>query len=181
MITMDKTYCIFGDSVTQAADVKAGWVDLLRQYLESKYSDDFIDVFNLGIGGNTTGDILKRFKNEALARKPSLIIFAAGINDTKDNNSIEYRTNLEKLVKLAKEFTLKIFFVGLVLGNWTGNDPFSQKKTTLYNRIIKEIAKLRECKFIELQNVLVPEDFQDGLHPNEQGHRKMFEVIKKYF
>lgn len=24
-------------------------------------------------------------------------------------------------------------------------------------------------------------DFQDGLHPNEQGHRKIFEVIKNYF
>ena len=46
---MDRTYCIFGDSVTQAAYVKTGWVDLLKQCLESKYSDDFINVFNLSI------------------------------------------------------------------------------------------------------------------------------------
>ena len=43
---MDKTYLIFGDSVTQAAYVKVGWVDLLSRYLEGKYPNDFVNVFN---------------------------------------------------------------------------------------------------------------------------------------
>lgn len=178
---MDRTYCIFGDSVAQASYVKTGWVELLRQYLEDKYKDGFINVFNLGIGGNTTEDILKRFKTEALSRNLSSIIFAVGINDTKYNDSEQFRSNLEKLVGLAKEFTPKITFVGLVLGNWTGDEPFSQKRTTNYNQIIKEVAESKECAFIQLQDKLNTKDFQDGLHPNEQGHRKMFEVIKKYF
>lgn len=46
----DRTYCIFGDSVTQAAYIETPWVDLLREYLEKKYSNDFINVFNLGVG-----------------------------------------------------------------------------------------------------------------------------------
>lgn len=178
---MDKTFCIFGDSVTQAAYVKVGWVDLLRQYLEEKYCNDFVNVFNLGIGGNTTGDILKRFSSEAQSRYPTSIIFAIGINDTKLNNPKEFRANLEKLIELAKKFTSEITFVGLVLGDWKGEELFSQEKTKNYNNILKEVAETRECKFIQLENILDSKDFMDGFHPNEQGHRKMFEVVKKYF
>lgn len=178
---MDKIFCIFGDSVSQAAYVRVGWVDLLRQYLEDKYSDDNVSVFNLGIGGNTAKDILKRFNGEALSRNPTSVIFAVGINDTKSTNPKEFKTNLEKLVRLAKEFSPEITFVGLVLGNWAGNEPFSQEKTTEYNKILKQIADLNGCSFIGLQEKLKPENFMDGLHPNEQGHRRMFEIIKKYY
>lgn len=178
---MDKTYCIFGDSVTQAAYIKVGWVDQLRHYLEDKYCDDFINVFNLGIAGNTTGDILKRFKGEALSRKPTSIIFAVGINDTKYSSPIKFKANLGKLVKLAKRFSSNITFVGLVLGDWTGDEPFSQEKTRDYNQIINGVVELKKCKFIRLQDKLDSKDFMDGLHPNDQGHKKMFEVIKKYF
>jgi lysophospholipase L1-like esterase len=177
---MDKSYCIFGDSVIQAAYVKVSWVTLLKQYLEDKYKDGFINVFNLGIGGNTTGDLLKRFNSEALSRSPTTIIFAVGIDDTKYYNPIQFKSNLEKLIKLAKGFTPEIIFVGLVLGDWTGDEPFSRERTTNYNQIIKEVAESKECKFIQLQDKLNSRDFRDGLHPNDQGHRKMFEVIKKY-
>jgi len=177
---MDKNYCIFGDSITEASYVKIGWVDLLRQYLEDKYKDD-INVFNLGVSGNTTGDILKRFSSEAASRNPTEIIFEVGINDTKDNDLKQFRTNLEELIKLAKESTSEVTFVGLFLGNWTGDDPFSEVRTESHNKILKEVAELKGCRFIDLQGKLAPEDFQDGLHPNDQGHRKMFEVIKGYF
>ena len=178
---MDKTYCIFGDSVTQAAYVKTGWVDLFRQYLEEKYKNDFINVFGLGVGGNTTEYILKRFESEASARNPGVILFAVGINDTKFYNPTEFSTNLEKLIDLAKKFTLDITFVGLVLGGWKGKELFSQEKTANFNRIIKDVSESCGCKFIQLQEILKPEDFMDGLHPNEKGHQKMFETIKKYY
>jgi len=178
---MDKTYCIFGDSVTQAGYVKVGWVDLLRQYLEEKYKDDFINVFNLGINGNTSSNVLKRFENEALVRNPSSILFAVGINDTKDYNPKQFKANIEKLIGIANKFSQDITFVGLVLGDWQGEDPFNRDRTTKYNELIKEVTKQKECKFIPLQDILYPEDFMDGLHPNDQGHKKMFEVIKGYF
>ena len=178
---MDKTFCIFGDSVTQSAYVKIGWVDLLRQHLETKYPDDFISVFNLGVGGNTTGDVINRFNNEALSRNPTSLIFAVGINDTKANNPPGFTANIEKLIKLTKEYPQDITFVGLVLGDWAGNEPFSQERITIFNHILKTTTGLHGCKFIDLQGKLTPIDFQDGLHPNQDGHRKMFEVIKSYF
>lgn len=187
---MDKTFCIFGDSVVQAAYAKRGWVDMLREYLEKKYPNDFVNVFNLGVGGNTTDDMLKRFASEAAARIPTSIIFSVGVNDsgyyqTPDRPVVEpaqFRANLEKLIGAAQKVSADIIFVGLVLGK-VGPDEktFTRQRTKDYDQIIKEVAEKHACRFIDLLDELAPEDFQDGLHPNDLGHRKMFAVIKKYF
>lgn len=197
---MDKTYCIFGDSVTQAAYVGNGWVNLLRIHLEDKFPDDFVNVFNLGVGGNTTDDILARFENESSARIPTSLIFAVGVNDSAYIQNISrpivgekmFKSNLERLCDLATKFSTDITFVGLVLGDDSILKPFpggmededwsyDRKRTENYNNILKTVAESRNCKFIQLLDKLNPEDFEDRPHPNEQGHRKMFEVIKEYF
>jgi len=176
-ISMDKSYCIFGDSVTQAAYVKEAWVDLLRAYLEDKFPNDFVNVFNLGVGGNTTNDILKRFNEESLVRVPTSIIFAVGINDSSYIEKNLFKSNLEKLCDLAIKFSTDITFVGPVLSV----DSRDRKRVEDYNNVLETVVLSRNFKFIQLLDKLAPQDFIDGLHPNEQGHGKMFEIIKKYF
>lgn len=195
---MDKTYCIFGDSVVQAAYVKTNWIDLLRMYLESHYPTDFINVFNLGVGGNTSADILQRFEKEAGARQPTTILFAYGVNDsgyflTPDKPIVSEDTfvrSTEELIFKAKKLTQDVRFIGLVLGDDSLLKPFPEsskgksyetKRTIHYNAMLKEIAGKHECIFIELFDALTPEDFLDGLHPNDHGHAKIFEEIKKFF
>ncbi|MBP9670259.1 SGNH/GDSL hydrolase family protein [Candidatus Woesebacteria bacterium] len=195
---MDKTYCIFGDSVTQAAYVKESWVDQLKPILETKYSDSSVNTFNLGIGGNTTIDIVNRFDNESSARLPTDIIFAVGVNDSSyliaDNSPItteeQFKTNLLSLIEKASKFTENITFIGTVLGDDSILKPYpgsskgksySAQRTQKYDNILKELAEKNGCRFIYLMDKLEHLDFQDGLHPNDQGHRKMFEVIKEYF
>lgn len=175
---MDKTFCIFGDSIVQGAYVKTPWPDLLKQYLENKYPDNFINVYNLGVGGNTVSDLLRRFENETIARQPNCVIVAIGINDTKFVGPGEFKSALQKLIDQAKAIAANITLVGLVLGNWQGEEPFTQEKTSEFNNVIKESAFSNSCQFINLHGVLTDADFTDGLHPNDQGHRKIFEVIK---
>ncbi len=195
---MDRTYCIFGDSVTQASYVKDSWADLLKPLLETKHSDSSVNVFNLGIGGNTTTDIVNRFNNEASARLPTDIIFALGVNDSAyligDGSAItdeeQFKANLLSLIERAHKFTQNITFVGAVLGDDSILKPFpgsskgksySAQRTQKYDNMLKELAENNNCKFIYVLDKLNKEDFQDGLHPNEQGHQKMFRVIKEYF
>jgi len=195
---MDKTFCIFGDSVTQAAYVNTGWVDLFRTYLEQKYCDEFINVFNLGIGGNTSDDILKRFRTESEAREPTDIIFAFGVNDSgyfkSPNKPIvseqRFTENVITLISQAKEFSNNITFIGLILGNESLLKPFpgsAQGKSYDLTRVINFNDKLNDqaavsnCQLIQLLDKLNPTDFSDGLHPNDQGHLKMFNEIKKWF
>lgn len=196
---MDKTFCVFGDSVAQAAYVKIGWVELLRAYVEEK-EDDLVNFFNLGVGGNNTKKLLERFESESMARGPTSIIFAIGVGDsgyygTMSSPDVEesvFESNLKKLIDLARKFSQDITFVGLVLGDDSILKPlpgarpgeeksFDMKRVITYNQILEKVAGLNKCKFIRLLDKLGPEDFQDGIHPNDEGHRKMFEVIKEYF
>lgn len=195
---MEKNYCIFGDSVTQAPYVKIGWVGLFRQFLEEKNQKDSVNIFNLGVSGNTSEDILKRFDAEASVREPTDIIFAVGINDSgyfriPSKPVVEeskFVLNLEELIAKARKFSQDITFIGLVLGDDSILKPFPESSTghsytreraKAYDRIIKEMSEKKGCRFVYIMDKLDSADFQDGLHPNEQGHRKMFEVIKKYF
>ncbi len=82
--------CVFGDSIVWGAydPENGGWATLLRNYFESADSPPYfreagdVEVYNCGVSGDKTEDLLKRFEVEAQAREPNLIIFAIGINDS---------------------------------------------------------------------------------------------------
>jgi lysophospholipase L1-like esterase len=60
-------------------------------------------------------------------------------------------------------------------------DRFWDKKTaTMYNETTKIFCQKNNIPFIDLTNVLSPEDIEDGLHPNAQGHEKIFQVVKNF-
>src|SRR3989304_10554411 len=162
---MDKTICIFGDSVVHASFMKVGWVDLFRQYLEKKYPNDSIEIYNLGISGNTSEDILKRFEAEILARDTTSIIIAVGVNDSgyiqDPSNPIvrkeQFALNLKKLVDTAFKYTQDITFIGLVLGDDSILQPFPGSSSgkayrkdlvETYDEIIKKVAEKNSCKYI---------------------------------
>lgn len=189
--------CIFGDSVTYAGYIKDSWANQLRWYLESK-SDAEYHLFNLGINANTSTDVLKRFDVEAAARNPNVIVFAAGVNDsaylldTKEPiTDIEvFKNNLRILIEKAQEYTKNIIFIGLALGDDSLLKPYPESsrgksydisRVKQFDQAIREIAKERSCAYIEIFNNLGFTDFSDGLHPNESGHKKMYEVIKEHF
>jgi len=187
--------CIFGDSITWGASdfEKSGWVERLKSHCLEKYDD--VNIYNLGIPGNTTNDLLKRFKSEAIIREPDLIIFAIGINDSgyeEEKNKISinlkfFRKNIIKLVKIAKKITNKIIFIGLTRVDESKTKPIECECNVYYeNEIIekfdttlKEISKENNFDYIEMKNILSNEDLDDGLHPNSNGHEKIFQEVLK--
>jgi lysophospholipase L1-like esterase len=186
--------CIFGDSIAWGAHdpERGGWVNHLRNYIEASGLD--FKVYNLGVSANTTNDILKRFEAEAKARQAFLIVFAIGINDTlllKSNNQTlvseaEFRNNLTRLFELALKITNKIIFIGLTPVDESKTTPVSWDKDKYYtnggierfNNIIKNFCTSNKLKFIEILDLLKPEDLTDGLHPNTDGHKKIFTKIQ---
>jgi len=189
------TICVFGDSVTHAAYIKSSWANLLRWHWEETVQDN-VEFYNLGVDGDTSENILSRFETETQARLPTKIIFAVGVNDSGydyttnqpfvDEDS--FRSNIQKLVDISKKYTTDIIFVGLVLGDdrllkpFPGSFPlvysYDVKRVKKYDGIIKTVAEKNSCNYIYPFDKLDFGDFMDGLHPNESGHRKMFEVIK---
>lgn len=194
---MEQTICIFGDSITYGSvdPENGGWVTQLRHYFETNNYD--ISVYNQGIFDDNTDNLLIRFKVECVARKPQIIIFAIGINDsqyikTKNNPCIsqeKFQNNLVELINQAKKFSNNIVFIGLTKVEekklmpipWTTEEKFyDNDNITRYNSIIEKVSIEYNLLFLNLLDLLEIIDLDDGLHPNSKGHRKMFLKIKEF-
>lgn len=191
--------CISGDSIAYGAwDVSGGWVDRLRGFLHGRtLASSFTDyyfVYHLGIPGNTIHDVLARFVPEIAAREPHVIICAVGMNDSRYRDGGRtphvaedvFRANMRALIAEAKTRASKVFFVGLTPVDETKTMPFEEgvyfenKNILRYNAILKEMVTEAGLEFIEVYNKLdAKADTADGLHPNAQGHEKLFNAIRE--
>ncbi len=168
----------------------------MKKYFESKGGHHYL--YNLGICGNTTDDILKRFDVEAKARVTfkreldgNVILFSVGINDSKilveeKTYRMEINTfskNIQTLIDKAKLYTPKIAFIGLT--------PVEEEKTARtnervkkFNDSIKETCKQNNVPFFDMFEEFSKLDYKkllgDGLHPNPEGYEKMYELIKSF-
>ncbi len=194
------TVCVFGDSITWGASDPegGGWVTRLRNTYEAEGLpvDQDIDVYNLGVSGDNTDDLLKRFDVEAGAREPSTILFAIGINDSqfvvsKDENRVpisQFENNLLTLLNKAKAITSKVAFIGLTPVDesktvpipWNTDKKYTKENRDRYNAVIKNFCDENDVPFLSMEEVVTLEELSDGLHPNSTGHGKMFEVVRDF-
>jgi lysophospholipase L1-like esterase len=193
---MSKRICVFGDSIALGAcdHEGGGWVARLRKYLEINGYD--YDVYNLGISGDTTDDLLERFGAEAGAREPEIIIFAIGVNDSSYRQPLngsyvplnKFKANLEILKQKANKFTNKVIFVGITKVDenktapipWNIDANYRNKDIKEYNQAIKEFCEKNNLLFTPIYDLLDKEDLEDGLHPNSEGHEKIFQRVKDF-
>jgi acyl-CoA thioesterase I len=184
------TIGIWGDSIVYGScDSEAlGWAGRLRKALPT---DDYNNLYNFGICGDTSADVLRRFQIEVDAIEPDKIVFAFGINDSKFPNDTSehnvsldsYEKNLEELITTAKKYTEEIIIVGAtkVDDEWRSarGSRFMNEEIQKFNEVMKQVASRHNLGYIDVFETLDPSsDLDDGLHPNATGYQKMFEVIK---
>ena len=200
------TICVFGDSIAYGAwDHEGGWVSRLRKHLDEKTlkeEDTYYEIYNLGVSGDTTADLLKRFDSEISARKDEIegpeglvILFAIGINDPgmlHAQNPVSQRTfekNIETLIKKARVFTRKIVFLGGQPVDETKTHPVYWNKEMHYdnksiqrdNLIIRRACAKNNAPFVDLYGPFGKEYqklLEDGVHPNDRGHDKIYKAVK---
>ena len=173
------------------------------------HQEVYYTVYNCGVSGDTTADLLKRFEVECYARyhepveiyKESFIVFfSIGMNDTqflRNKGGIrisedEFKSNIKKLIELARKFTSNIIFVGFYPIEeskvsplpWNTNISYKYDYVEMYNKIIQSICEENNLSFIDIFNQFYKTDYKnllsDGLHPNSEGHKKIFEIVKDF-
>ncbi len=194
---------VFGDSITWGAiDTEGGgWVERLRLYMWRKGD---VDIYNLGVSGEKTPDLLERFEPETKARikedEETIVIFAIGINDSyfihSKNDFItpieKFKENIGKLINLAQKFSSKIIFVGLTPVDesrttpipWNTDKSYKNESVKKYDEVINSVCKNKNIPFIEIFDNWMKSNYQilleDGLHPNSEGHKNIFEVVRDF-
>ncbi|MCD6398428.1 MAG: SGNH/GDSL hydrolase family protein [Candidatus Aenigmarchaeota archaeon] len=199
---------VFGDSVV-SDELYLGferWVTKLRKFLNSgmeHLNQEYVSVFNLGIVGETSKDLLERIDTECKAREPNIIIVKIGANDSRFNNvteeSIEtpvteFEKNIREIIKICKKYTSKIIFLGNTPVDeskttptiWSNTEYFTNKTIKKYDEIIRSICKKEDIAYLDIFNMWTKIgykkllDEEDGLHPNSEGHQKIFEIVKEF-
>lgn len=197
------TNCLcFGDSITYGEydGVYGGWADILKRYCFTKYNNSAkeINVFNLGIEGETTVGLLKRMQIECNARTSeinNLIFIAYGANDlaiVNDNYRVvpnTFKQNLQQAVNIALNTTKHVFLVSILPISETLNGKISatgKLRTTdnikRYNQIIFDIAQHNAIEYVDTYSTFLKDKenliSKDGIHPNAKGYQVISEVIK---
>lgn len=200
----------FGDSITWGAwDEEGGWVARIKRSVDQKIISTnfnyYNDIYNVGISGDSSTDLLERFEFETNSRidtsQDTAFVIAIGTNDAMfDTEKEVYRTSPQKfknnilgIITKAKKYNGKIIFVGvfpvddnaLIPSSWPQNEVYKNKYMFEYNEILKEICAIQNIEFIDLFKIFSEQKYKkllsiDGLHPNNEGHKQISEVVQKY-
>lgn len=199
---------VFGASTTYGCwDKQGGWVVRLRKYLEEQAGDGRPEyqVYNLGISGATSADILRRIDFETKQRlgrwkKDIITLISAGSNDSeylrdqKRSQIVlsESMKNIKKCLEIAKKYSHHVLFVGLTPMDedktdpiaWNSNESFFNKDLERYTQAIKDLCRQENVYYIDLWSSFIKTDYQklftDGVHPNSDGHQNIFEAVKDF-
>lgn len=195
---------VFGDSITQGFwDEDGGWVNILRkkydlQYMEGK-DEDAPTIFNLGISGNSSDDVVARLvhETEARAKEDVAFIISIGVNDArnKSGNNFsspeQYKENLMEILNQSRKYSDKILFVGLTPVveehsnpvSWDGSTGYTNARLKEFDTTLREFCEQYKVPFVEVFEPFQKEQAKtellpDSLHPNKKGHELIASLVE---
>jgi lysophospholipase L1-like esterase len=177
----DEARVVFmGDSITD------GWK--LATYFPNK------PYINRGISGQTTPQMLIRFRPDVIAMKPRVVVILAGTNDIAGNTgktTLEaIEDNLVSMIELARANGIRVVVASVLPVSDYAKDKDGKPITRTVQRPPAEILKLNEwirkqvsakdltyldyfSATVDDKGFLKQELSGDGLHPNDKGYAVM--------
>lgn len=162
-----------GDSITDAWGRRYGKFFAGKPYI------------NRGIGGQTTPQMLIRFRPDVVALKPKAVVILAGTNDIAGNTgptTLEaIQDNLSSMAELAKANGIRVVLSSVMpvsdyIRLQTGRRP--PEKIKALNTWIRDYAAKNGHVYLDYYSVMQDEQGMlkreltyDGLHPNDAGYQ----------
>lgn len=198
-----------GDSVTDEERDRSnphhlgkGYAKFCAQSLITKFPARELKFINLGISGNKSEDLLRRWKTDCIDIKPDIVCLMIGINDVWHSYSYglnitptEYADNCRQMLEdLKKETYAKIILMEpFLLDN--PEKPFRGRLDPNID-ILRTLAKEYADLYIPLDGMITAAAIEypeqeltyDGVHPKEYGAKLIGEwsasaiekIINKY-
>lgn len=159
-----------------------------------KYSPDFFkthtNYVNRGIGGQTTPQMLVRFRPDVINLDAEVVVLMAGTNDIAGNTgpmTLDMTfENIVSMVELAQSNGIKVVLCSVLPAidfPWRkGKEPAD--KIAVLNGMLKGYALAKRITYVDYYAVMVNEEKGligeltfDGVHPNEAGYKVMEPII----
>jgi len=150
------------------------------------------NYINRGISGQTTGQMLLRFREDVINLKPAVVVILAGINDIAENNGPnkleDVFGNIVSMAELAKANNIKV-----VLSSVTPAAAFPwrpaidpKEKVKALNDMLRDYAAKNKFIYLDYFTAMVDENSglpkslsKDGVHPNLEGYKIMEPLAQK--
>jgi lysophospholipase L1-like esterase len=145
---------------------------------------------NRGIGGQTTPQMLVRFRQDVIDLHPKVVVMLAGTNDIAGNSgpmrNEDIEANLLSMADLAKGNGIHVVFSSVLpVHNYTekAKDFFAQRpgaRILALNTWLKDYCAKNDTVYLDYFSALVDDKgmlkkelADDGLHPNAAGYKIM--------
>jgi lysophospholipase L1-like esterase len=172
----ERRVVFFGDSITDI------WP--IQKYFPGK------PYVNRGIGGQTTPQMLLRFRADVINLQPTAVVILAGTNDIAGNTGPmsleEIEGNYASLAELAAAHHIRVVFSSVLpVHNYTSQSSnlFAQRspeKIRELNRWLRDYCASNGCVYLDYFSAMVDPTgllkknlAEDGLHPNPEGYAIM--------
>jgi len=166
----------FGDSITDI------WK--LEDYFPGK------PYVNRGIGGQTTPQMLVRYRQDVINLEPKVVVILAGTNDIAGNTgpmrNEDIEVNFASFAELARVHGIHVVYSSILpVHNYTerAKDFFAQRpqaRILALNDWLKDYCSKNNITYLDYFSALVDEKemlkkdlADDGLHPNAAGFKVM--------
>ena len=169
-----------GNSITQ------GW----EQFMPKMFDNH--TYINRGIGGQTTPQMLLRFRQDVIALQPKIVVILAGTNDIAGNTPLKdletVAGHIFSMAELAHAQGIKVILCSVIPAAdypWrSGKSP--EKKIPKLNSMIQDYCSENNFYYLDYfsamtdgKNGLIESYGYDGVHPNEKGYLVMTKAVEK--
>ena len=174
--TSENRVVFFGDSITDI------WK--LENYFPGK------PYVNRGIGGQTTPQMLVRFRQDVIDLHPKVVVILAGTNDIAGNTgpmrNEDIEANYASFAELARASGIHVVYSSILpVHNYTerSKDFFAQRpmsRVLELNKWLKDYCGKNNIVYLDYFSAVVDDKgllkkdlADDGLHPNDAGYKIM--------
>jgi lysophospholipase L1-like esterase len=176
----EKRVVFMGNSITE------GWRNSRPSFFEGR------PYINRGISGQTTPQMLLRFKPDVVNLKPAVVVILAGINDIAGNTgpmTLEQTfDNIVSMAEIAQANGIKVVLCSVLPAYdfpWSpGKEP--AEKVVALNKMIREYALKNKHVYVDYFSAMADERkglprhlAEDGIHPTVDGYKIMEPLVEK--
>lgn len=171
---------LMGNSITD------GWWNADSLFFRTNH------LIGRGISGQTTAEMLVRFRRDVIELQPKRVVILAGINDIACNNGVitleNTFGNIRSMAELAKANGIAVILCSVLPAYdipWRGGMKVADKVARL-NDMIHDYAQREGLPYVDYYSAMKDERgglparlSGDGVHPTKEGYAIMENLLLK--
>ena len=176
----DPLVVFMGNSITE------GWLNKKLNFFDNP------SFVNRGISGQTTSQMLLRFRQDVIDLKPKAVVILAGINDIAQNQGPiavkDIFGNLKSMCELAKTNSINVVLCSVLPAKefpWRMEINPIEKVAEL-NSLLKDYANQNNIIYVDYYEKLVTKEFglpreltSDEVHLTIKGYQALEPIVSK--